>query len=388
MHESKRKITGLVCLALGTAIWLPLLHIPFVPSRARVWDGGAKSIEARQLAARGVTAYTDTRHRGHELVNIRAANPEWDMMARLFLVLSLANMAKANPPRAKEHLQAMDAIIELTLVAERLHGFEHFLLPYAKTGKFRVLPRASQFNDGEIALMIAARRLVKEAPRLKPPMDNRIARMATRMKKSKLLCAESYPNECWLFCNTIALSAIQAADRLDGSDHGEFLRQWVATAKQRLINKKTGLLLSAFDLSGKPAQGPEGSSLWIGFHFLRRLDPDFARQQYRLARTKLGRSFLGFGYAREWPPEWVAGDDIDSGISLFGASPASSGLAFIAARSFGDADFFLSLTGSLRFAGLPYVENGRRRFLASNLVGDMVFLYGLTAGHLWKGDRK
>lgn len=46
------------------------------------------------------------------------------------------------------------------------------------------------------------------------------------------------------------------------------------------------------------------------------VDEEFARDQYARARRERGASFLGFGWAREWPDRERAGapqPDVDSG---------------------------------------------------------------------------
>jgi hypothetical protein len=78
--------------------------------------------------------------------------------------------------------------------------------------------------------------------------------------------------------------------------------------------------------------------------------------------------------------------DVDSGLVVpgLGASVASSGLAYVAAGTYGDVDFLRRLTTTLRFAGLPIEEPGGLRYAAGNQVGDAVVLYGLTVGPVWK----
>lgn len=78
--------------------------------------------------------------------------------------------------------------------------------------------------------------------------------------------------------------------------------------------------------------------------------------------------------------------DIDSGLVVpgLGASVASSGLAFVAAGTYGDVQFLRSLVTSVRFGGMPIEKEGGLRFAASNQVGDAVALYGLTVGPVWR----
>jgi hypothetical protein len=241
--------------------------------------------------------------------------------------------------------------------------------------------------------MLAARRLLEEKESYRSLLAARVEAMVSYMQRCPVLCAESYPNECWLFCNTVALAAVRMADVLDGSDHSPFLSSWIDTAKAKLVDAKTGMLISAFAVDGTPAEcasGPEGSSIWMASHMLQIVDEEFARDQYRRARRELGRSFLGFGYSREWPGGLEGVMDVDSGpvIPGLGASASASGLAIMGAASFGDLGYFRSLLASLEFAGFPREREGRLRYHASNPVGDAVLLYAMTEGPLWDRVRE
>src|SRR5262245_58591219 len=106
---------------------------------------------------------------------------------------------------------------------------------------------------------------------------------------------------------------MRVADAVDGSDHREFGRRWVARARERLVDARTGLLVSSYRLDGTLLDGPEGSSIFLAAYMLQLVDGDFAADQYRRARHELGRNVLGFGFAREWPASWKGPVDIDSG---------------------------------------------------------------------------
>ena len=235
---------------------------------------------------------------------MRTTNAEWDFMGRSFLVWALANRSLRHPQDKPAYLEVMDRIIDETLRTERELGMFHFLMPYARQRPFVMQPPRSIFLDGEIALMLAMRRLVEEKDSYRKPLRQRVQEMVRRMEASPVLCAESYPDECWMFCNTVALAAIRTSDRLDGTDHRAFFQKWLEMAKQKLVDPRTGLLVSSFTLDGQPQKGPNGSSLWLSAHCLQLIDEDFAADQYRRAKKELGRELLGFAYAREWPVSW------------------------------------------------------------------------------------
>ena len=385
----KRIVLTLVALLIGTAVWLPCVHFLFRAAPGDYRAQAALPERTRALAFRHIAFWQDSDFRDRELAQMRVSNAEWDFMGRTFLALSLANMACREPATALGYLSVMDTIIADTVRLEDERGLFHFLMPYAQEMPFVAQPPRSLFLDGEIALMLAARRLVRERPGYRSLMDERIETMIARMKESPVLAAESYPNECWLFCNTVALAAIKLSDILDGPHHEDFIEQWLAITKRELLDPETGLLYASYDVAGVPLQGPEGSSIWMAAHCLQVVDEDFARDQYQRARKELARSVLGFGYAREWPVSYKGPVDVDSGpvIPILGISPGSSGLALLGASAFGDIDYFQKLLTSLRFVGFPLETDGRLQFCASNQVGDAVLLYAMVVGPLWEKAR-
>lgn len=377
----RRSALALCSIAIAAAIWLPCLHLFFRP--------GPPSARAEALLARQVDLFRSAEAHEEEAGRMRRTNAEWDFMGRTYLAWALAEQAQRDPARRGERLAMLDAIIDRTIAEEREHGLYHFLMPYATARPWVMDPPRSQFTDGEIALMIALRRLVEDKPAYRAPLRERVEAMTARMERSPTLSAESYPDECWSFCNAVALAAIKASDILDGTDHARLLHAWIDTAKARLTDPATGLLVSSYTLAGATKDGPEGSSIWMVAHALRAVDPAFAEDQYRRARRLLGGDILGFGFAREWPAGRRGPADVDSGpiIPVLDISAGSSGLAFIAAASFGDREALDALSTTLDFAAFPITQGGGLGYAASNQVGDAVVLYALSIGPLWDAIR-
>jgi hypothetical protein len=381
-----RILAGLAALAVAAVIWLPCLHFFFARPLSEFRSNQGLSPEARQLAAWHLQLWTDPTLREQELKKMRVSNAEWDFMGRSYLVWSLANMALRDPASKPLYLQTMDQIIDETLRLEKQEGMYFFLMPYAKDGSYIMQPAHSLFLDGEIALMLASRRVVEEKPEYKPLLTERVEAIVDRFKKSPRMMLESYPDQCWTFDHCVALDAIKMADYLDGSDHSVLIHDWIAMAKRKLVDAKSGLLVSSFTADGSAQDGPEGSTIWMVAHSLQLLDEDFARDQYQRARKELGAITLGFGYAHEWPKSWPGIPDIDSGpiIPVFDISAGSSGMAFIGASSFDDEKFLTALAATLEFAGFPSRTHGSLKYCASNQVGDAALLYATVLGPLWQ----
>lgn len=368
-----KRVPLLLLLVAGAVLWLPALHLFHAPDR----DAIASALAARQIAAPVPPAGA-----------MRAVNPEWDFMRRTYVVLALANRALARPAERTRSLEAIDAIVDSTLAISQENGDVHFMLPYAKRGPFMDPGARSLFIDGEIVAMIAARDLVEPRASTQGEARVRASRIERAMRASPSLSGESYPDECWTFCNTTALAGLMMLDRASGADdHAELARDWVAHAKAHLVDPSTGILVSSYTWDGRVLDGPEGSSIWMSAHNLLVVDEDFARDQYARARRELGASFLGFGWAREWPKGMPARPDVDSGpiVPLLDASAGSSGLALLGASAFGDERWLGALLASLELAGFRNETTGTYR--ASNDVGDAVLLYALSFGPLWERVR-
>ena len=382
----KNTFLAFVALTLAGALWLPCVHFFFEPNLRDYRSSSGLSPKAQSLAAYQLRLWSDPAGRAQEINKMRNSNAEWDFMGRTYLVLALANMGLREPAKRADYLDIMDRIIEETIRLEKDKGLYYFLMDYARAGAFIAKPPRSLFQDGEVGLMLASRRMLEEREEYKPLLKERVDLMTAQMRQSPVLCGESYPDESRMFCNTVALTTLRMADVLDGTDHSEFIREWLETAKRKLTDAETGLLISSFSIDGTPADGPEGSSIWMVAHCLQTVDPAFAEDLYRRAKSELARNFLGFGYAREWPRNWKGMMDVDSGpiIPLLEISAGSSGLAILAASAFGDNDYLSALLTSLNFGGFPVQKKGQLRFCASNQVGDAVLLYALVQGPLWR----
>jgi hypothetical protein len=320
------------------------------------------------------------------VTDLRTMNPEYDFMARTFLVLALADRALAHPEEAASHTASMDAILRDTIGQEADRGQLWWLLPYAHGEAWEGSGR-SLFVDGEVLVMLGARRLVADdAPHWTAEMERRVARVLDNLGSTTgLPIAESYPDEGWTFCHTMALLGLRMHEVLDGATHRATITAFTDFAEAQLIHTPTGLLNSEFSMDGTIHDGPEGSSIWFTVTALEVLAPTLGRQQYDLARRELGRTLLGMGYAREWPVGHANHQDVDSGPLVPGleASASSSGFAIAASRAYRDAQWNGELLAALGAAEAIMAVDPWLAAAADNPVGQAVVLWGLGFGPVW-----
>lgn len=371
----RQVLSGLFAAACGVGGWRALA--PRVLGREAPGEGELRGWVERLAEARLLPWEGGPKD---ELMALRAMNPEYDLMARTFTAMGLADLALMAPARWKERaIRALDAMIADTDGQIEARGQDAFLLPYGHGWD-----QPSLFVDGERLLVMTIRRLLQEQETLAERSQALGAAIAERMASTPSCSWPSYPDECWAFCNTLALVALRALQILDGTSHEALTRAHVAALRRSLTDPGTGMILSAWTVAGRRREDPEGSSIWATSHFLRAVDPAYADEQYALAREQLGRVWLGFGFGREWVEDGLM--DVDSGpiVPIVGASPSSSGLAILAAQGAGDRAFSRALYASLGLFALPRDEGGLRTYRAGNAVGDAVIFAASTTGPLWR----
>ncbi|MFO0662849.1 MAG: hypothetical protein U0174_02805 [Polyangiaceae bacterium] len=360
-------------LVAAMALCLPLLRFLFDPGEHE--RAALRTHEARVV--------TDAASESRSVDSIRRVNPEWDLMRRMYLALALTDAAMAHPEDRDKYVGAVDKIARDLVAATASDDPYVFLLPYAKASPWQATGR-SLFVDGEVAVVLEARLLLSPSRDLEAPLAKHISAIEHAMNESPTASGESYPGEAWTFCNTTALLALRMHDVRVHTDHEALARKWIAFARARLVDQKTGLLGSRYRYAtGYVDEGPEGSSIFMSAHNLKVWDEAFARDQYERARALLTFDVLGFGLAREWPSG--SRPDIDSGpiVPLLGASPASSGMALLGATTFGDADLAKRLRRSLNLAAIPRTpRDGELSFAAAGPMGNAVVLLALGDGAL------
>jgi hypothetical protein len=237
-------------------VWLPLLRF--------FQEGAPPAQTAAVMAKQERRTILNASVRTRESLHLRTGNPEWDLMRRMFLALSFADIALTKPEAERsDAIAVLDRIVDDLLSTLEHEGEPYtFLLPYAQQAPWKTKAGRSLFVDGEVALVLATRRYLGGRPELEAPLQERILAIEQSMGESPSVSGESYPNEAWTFCNTTALAALRIADVVHHTDHGPLAKQWIDYAKAHLIEESSGLLASRYRYDGS-MRGPKvHQSLW------------------------------------------------------------------------------------------------------------------------------
>jgi hypothetical protein len=208
---------------------------------------------------------------------------------------------------------------------------------------------------------------------------HRVARSLIRgFSQSDQAILPSYPDMWWLTDNFPALSALVAYDRaFDAQSAQAVAARHLASVRQYYLDPATGMFCTyVYPAESHPLQGPRGISQMYGLHFLRDFAPDFAAEQYALARRHLFTRVLGVPGVREFPEGVPATPDVDSGPLVLGMGPSASGFAVAALATMGDRDLAADLARAAGIVGVPIYDDDKLTYALMPAVGQTVILYG------------
>jgi hypothetical protein len=264
------------------------------------------------------------------------------------------------------------------LQTRRLSGFmePHFGPPF---GEGRLTP--SVFVHGHFLSLAVRYREVTGDPQYDLLMRRIAMALDEAFAQDELGVLQSYkhPPMWWLTDNFPALSALARYDRIFHTHYGVGKDKFLASLKSRYLDPGTGMFCTYADSeSRKAGQGPRGISMMYGLHFLNDFAPDFAREQYALAKKNLFGSVLGCSAVREFPVGEESAEDIDSGPLIMGFGASASGFAIAATAVMDDLEAGGQLLRSLFLLGLEVREGDKLYYREIPEVGQAVILFGRT----------
>jgi hypothetical protein len=302
------------------------------------------------------------------------AQAEWPVLGLSYHAYSAVNLAKADPTFRDEGLAAMRMVLS-ALQSPRIAGFmkPHFGDAFGPDD-----PEPAVFLHGHY-LNVALQYRLSSGDAQFDEQIHRVARLLARgYTQNDQAILPSYPDMWWLTDNFPALSALMAYDRAFHSHLAQPLAErHVASIKRHYLDTTTGMFCTyALPRERRSMQGPRGISQMYGLHFLRDFAPEFAVEQYALARRHLFSRTLGIPGVREFPKGMPATPDVDSGPLILGIGPSASGFAVAAAAMMGDRELAAEFARAAGAVGLPIFTEDKMTYALMPAVGQGVILYG------------
>lgn len=302
------------------------------------------------------------------------AQAEWPVMGLSYHGYAAAELAKSDSDRRERYLDALRWVLN-ALQSPRVAGFvtPHFGDPFGPD------PKPAVFLHGHF-LNVAMRYRGVSGDRAFDTQTHRVARsLAGGFARSGQPVLPSYPDMWWLTDNFPALAGLAAYDRAFGTRLAVVGERFVAAVRENYLDRRTGMFCTyVLPAERRPLQGPRGISQMYGLHFLNEIDPDFAGEQYALAKRHLFSRVLGIPGFREFPAGTTVAPDVDSGPLVFGLGPSASGFAVAAAATMGDEALARDLARAAGAVGIPVFTEDTLTYALMPAVGQSVILYGKT----------
>jgi hypothetical protein len=171
--------------------------------------------------------------------------------------------------------------------------------------------------------------------------------------ESSTIHLDSYPGLCWPADNVTALMSLLLHDQLYPTDYKKAYAAWKKWTQDH-FDPNTGMpaghLSSTSGELLQPARGCANS--WI-LSLLPKMDPAFAKQQYRKYQSHFLIRHFGFRMFREYPASMDLPADVDSGPIIWGAGITATGVGLGTCIANGDIKSTIDIHHLANMFGWP-----------------------------------
>lgn len=182
---------------------------------------------------------------------------------------------------------------------------------------------------------------------------------------------QSYPGQVWPGDTGVGVAGLAIRDAVLGGTHGPVIERWLEAVRRRLDPASGAIPHASGGQYGMPREGPRGESLALLSRVLVDVDPELARDQYRILRRDFVARPWGLPGVRVFPIGRQGRGDIDSGPVVLGLGGPATVVGIGAALANGDTELAKTLLAVSEGLGFPMQWAGRRRYLGGVLpVGD------------------
>jgi hypothetical protein len=372
-------------LRLGVAV---LLFVAIAATVPRWWcgrdghrwfDGSPEIVlpHAREVAAivtQGVS--TDDFTSASELFK-----NEWLFGSYQMAAIGLLQVCAAHPAHRAELLPAAEHALD-ELLSPRVRAFDARIWGEDPLDTLETSAQGHAAYLGYLNIALGLHRALVPDSRFAPWHDRISAALARRLATARHGILETYPKETYPVDNAAVLGSLLLHARVAGADHSAVTAPMLARFRRDWRDPASGLLFQSLDPhDGRPLDGPRASGTTLAAFLLSHGEDEVARDLYLAARAACARSFLGFGFLREYPAGSAGGaGDIDSGPLIFGVSPSATGFLMGPARRFGDRARFVALHRTAHLMGAPVGRgDGRRAYVTGGPLGNALLLALFTS---------
>jgi len=363
---------GVGCLSLIVGV---VLVTPLLASRGEDrWIEAPE--ESARLAGEGVRRWVDTEmSRDDFTTGSELFDGEWLFGTYVMAGIGYTQSGIRFESLAGEHARLGDACIDLATDPDvrAFHTQRVGEDPIASLGSAREDHAAYL---GYLGVLLGLQRQLEPGTRFAGLHDRIAAQLEAKLEQSPIGLLETYPGEVYPVDNLSVFATLALHERTTGTPHPVLAR---VTERLERDYFEDGILIQAVDPTGRVVDGPRGSGTALGAYFTSFVDRDLSARLYAAIEDHLQRSFLGFGWVREYPPGQSGWGDIDSGPVVFGAGVSASGFSLSGALLHGDHDHFRRTHALVHLWGAPAERDGVLEYATGGPLGNALLFAMTTA---------
>lgn len=301
--------------------------------------------------------------------------PEGAFLANVFYGYSLINLAVANP---QDSALRNKTIAEIESILTKTYQYRS-VKPFSQTGKS--LPGGIIFCGNYNRLMAGYIMLGGTSKKITDEFHVMSEQIARAFMNTNPPFPESYWGLTWPVDGVCALDSLRLHDEIFHTKYSAATERWLSWMKGHL-DSQTGLMIAqAARDKDDVVDGTRGCAMSWSLAVLPNLDPDFAREQYKLFRKEF---FVPFGPGLMGIQEWYQGiekpSEFKPGPVVGTLGAAATGLGIAATRANSDWESWHEILRALELLGAPMstLYGEKTYFLGQSLLCDSIALWGKT----------
>ncbi|MCB9310887.1 MAG: hypothetical protein H6567_12585 [Lewinellaceae bacterium] len=293
---------------------------------------------------------------------------EWDLFAHSFTVFSLSNLAEKDTENSKRYAIAIRKIIE-NVMSDTLQSYFMFgdSIEYDKWN-------GSVLYLGHLNMMLGCYRKLANDIEMNELHDQISNKLFDRFSKAQTQLLASYPGQCYIPDNIVALASLQKHHEITGSQYNDACKKWIAFAKENYLDSIQNLLISSIKYD-TIREASRGSMISWSILFLSQIDRDFAVQLFERFLDNFCTDGLFIEMCKESSGDFSTGEgDMDSGPLILGYGMPATTFALGCAHVLNKDDVAKKLKRTI-YLGCQVIETQTWEYVVPRfLEGDLSFL--------------
>jgi hypothetical protein len=192
---------------------------------------------------------------------------------------------------------------------------------------------------------------------------------------------QSYSNQSWPVDMFVAMASLKNYDKIFIPKYESDINDWLLTVKRRPDPATLMIPHKVDSKTGRSVEGARGSSMSLILRMLTEINPEYAKEQYKLFENKFVSTTFGLPSVLEYPEGQKGSADIDSGPVIFGVGFSGTIVSVGTFSVLGFNELSDKQFKTINAFGFGLSAGGQKKYLLGKVpIADAFIAWGKASG--------